>query len=173
MGFTSALLVLLASGASHAEPARVTLETTDGRPVLVSEVLAQMGMQTYTNFGASAVTSGELRTDLCMTTCTLELPAGYHKLRFGAFNPMNANVPLDLTILPGDSTLRVRPFDGGKAVSGLLLAIVGGSALITGGTLALVQTEDRAPMAALAAAGAGATIGSVFLVNDARARLEP
>lgn len=172
MRFVFPSLILLAPSVSRAEPSRVTFEAIDGRSVVVSEIHAQMGAQTFTNFGATATTTGEVWSDLCMTDCTVELEPGFHKIRFGAFNPMSANVPVNLTLEPGQQTLRVRPFDGGKAVSGLLLGILGSSGLIVGGTLALIEPESRGPMAGLAVVGAGSAFGGILLVNGAKSRIE-
>lgn len=167
---TNLFVVLALASTSRAEPARVTIETVDGRDIVVSEVLAQMNAQAFSNVGATAAMYGEIRQDLCVTPCTIDVEAGFHKLRFGAYNPMNANVPVNLN-LAGDSTLRVRPFDGGKAVAGILMGILGGTALITGGTLAIVEDSGRGGMAGLAVVGAGAALGGVVLTNGARSRV--
>ncbi len=152
--------------------ASVEFRTEAGEHVVVRRVLEQMTAQTTSNFGYSASSFGDVSNDLCITPCKLSMPSGYYKIRFGEANPMNANTPVDLNIGAGSSVYRVRPFNGGKFVSGFLLTLVGGTAAIVGTSLALIQQEGRVPFAVMAGAGVAVGVGGMFLIAGSKASAE-
>src|SRR5688572_6884895 len=73
--------------------ATLSLSTTDGQQVPVRHVHAQMNMQVTSNAGYNASGFGDVSSAICVTPCKLSLPTGFYKLRFGDYNPMNANAP--------------------------------------------------------------------------------
>lgn len=152
--------------------ATLSLHTTDGQQVPVRRVLEQMNVQMTSNFGYNASAYGDVSSAICVTPCKLALPTGFYKLRFGDANPMNANTPLDFNLGPGDHKYRITPFSGGKFLSGFLLTLVGGSAAIVGGTLALVKKDGRLPFAVMGGVGLGVTVGGIVLIGSSSASAE-
>jgi hypothetical protein len=152
--------------------ATLSLHAEAGQQIAVRRVTEQMSAQVTSNFGYNASAYGDVSAALCVTPCKLSLPTGFYKLRFGDYNPMNANTPIDFNLGPGDNVYRVRPFSGGKFVSGFLLTLLGGSAAIVGGTMAIVKKDGKAPFAVMAGLGAGVTIGGIVLLAGAGASVE-
>ena len=131
-----------------------------------------MNLQVTSNAGYNAYGYGDVSTALCVTPCKLSLPTGFYKLRFGDYNPMNANAPIDFNLGAGDHRYRVKPFSTGKFVSGFLLTLLGGSAAIAGTTLAIVLKDGKAGFAVMAGAGVAVTVGGVVLLAGAGASAE-
>ena len=153
--------------------ATLSLRTNDGSQVSVRRVTDQMTAAVTSNFGYSATAYGDVSQQLCVTPCKLSLPTGFYKLRFGDFNPMNHNDPVDFNLGPGDHRYSIKPYSTGKFISGFLLTLVGASAAIVGTTMALVQDDNKAPFAIMGGVGAGVTIGGIVLLVGAKAKAHP
>lgn len=158
------------SEAPSGAPATVTFQADE--KIVVRQVGEEMSAQMTSNTGATATAFGDVSRALCTTPCTLEMPAGFMRIRFGDANPMNANKPIDFNFRSGPNTYRIKPFNGGKFIGGFLMAILGGSAAIVGTTLAIVQSDNRVPMGILGGVGVGVTIGGAIMIVGSRAEAE-
>lgn len=151
-------------------PAVVTFAADE--KVTVRQVTSESQAFVTASNGVNATGYADTSKVLCATPCKLEMPPGPMRIRFGDYNPMNANKPIDFNFRAGDNAYRIKPFNGGKFVTGFLLAIIGGSALITCGTLGIVIEDNRTPMLALAAVGGGVLIGGAVMIGNSRASAE-
>jgi hypothetical protein len=158
------------AGAPTGAPAIVTFHSDER--VVVRQITSESQAQVTSSTGATASGFADTSRALCTTPCKLEMPSGFMRIRFGDYNPMNANKAIDFNFRSGENTYRVRPFRGGKFVTGFLLAVVGGSAAITCGALGIVIAENRAPMLAIAGLGTGITIGGFVMMSGAQASAE-
>jgi hypothetical protein len=153
------------------QPPAIVIFDADER-IVVRKIGEEMAVQTTTNAGYNASTFGDVSRALCSTPCTLEMPPGFLRVRFGDANPMNANKPIDFDLRPGENRFRVEPFKGGKFVAGFLMTILGGTAAIVGTSMGIIDADVRVPMLVMAGAGAGVTIGGVVLIVGSRASAE-
>lgn len=170
----SAEIVVKESGgvgeAPSGAPATVTFQADE--KIVVRQVKDESQAFATSNTGATASAYADTSRALCMTPCTLEMPPGFMRIRFGDANPMNANSPIDFNFKSGPNVYRVTPFQRGKFTAGFLMAILGGSAAIVGTTLAIVQSENRVPMGILAGVGVGVTIGGAVMIVGSKASAE-
>jgi hypothetical protein len=158
------------AGAPTGAPAIVTFAATER--IVVRQITSESQATVTSSTGASASGFADTSRPLCTTPCKLEMPPGFIRIRFGDYNPMNANKAIDFNLRPGENSYRVTPFRGGKFATGFILAVLGGSAAITCGVLGIVQAENRAPMLALAGLGTGITIGGFVMMSGAQATAE-
>jgi hypothetical protein len=151
-------------------PATVTFQADE--KIVVRQVKDESQAFASSNTGATVSAYADTSRALCMTPCTLEMPAGFMRIRFGDANPMNANSPIDFNFKSGPNAYRIQPFQRGKFTAGFLMAILGGSAAIIGTTLAIVQSDNRVPMGVLAGVGIGVTIGGAVMIVNSKASAE-
>ena len=151
-------------------PAIVTFASDE--KVTVRQVTSESQGYISTNTEVNATGYADASSLLCTTPCKLEMPAGPMRIRFGDYNPMNANKAIDFNFRAGDNAYRIKPFNGGKFVTGFLLAVIGGSALITCGALGIVLEDNRVPMLVLAGVGGGVLIGGAVMIGGSRASAE-
>jgi hypothetical protein len=158
----------ISDGGPAGAPAFVTFDA--GEPIVVRRITSESAAFATSNTGGTASAYADTSQALCTTPCTLELRAGFYRLRFGDYNPMNANKPIDFDLKPGTNHYRVSPFRGGKFISGFLLTLAGGTALIVGGSLGIINGDSA--MYGLAAVGGGVTIGGIVMIAGSGASAE-